>query len=35
MEFYNLTNTPRVNQPAANFNTPASFGSITSTTGAN
>lgn len=30
-EFYNLTNTPHFNQPASNFSTPASFGSITST----
>src|SRR5262245_3013939 len=34
-EFYNLTNTPHFNQPAGNFSTPASFGSITSTIGAN
>lgn len=34
-EFYNLTNTPHFNQPASNFSTPASFGSITSTIGAN
>ncbi|MBI1762510.1 MAG: TonB-dependent receptor [Acidobacteria bacterium] len=34
-EFYNLTNSPHFNQPAANFSTAASFGSITSTIGAN
>ncbi len=34
-EFYNLTNTPHFNQPAGNFSTPASFGSITGTIGAN
>lgn len=34
-EFYNLTNTPHFNQPAGNFSTPASFGSITSTIGIN
>jgi outer membrane receptor protein involved in Fe transport len=34
-EFYNLTNTPHFNQPAGNFSTPASFGSITSTIGVN
>lgn len=34
-EFYNLTNTPHFNQPASNFSTASSFGSITSTIGAN
>ncbi len=34
-EFYNLTNTPHFNQPAGNFSTASSFGSITSTIGAN
>jgi hypothetical protein len=34
-EFYNLTNTPHFNQPASNFSTKDSFGSITSTIGAN
>ena len=34
-EFYNLTNTPHFNQPASNFSTPGSFGSITSTIGVN
>lgn len=30
-EFYNLTNTPHFGQPAGNFSTPGTFGSITST----
>lgn len=34
-EVYNLTNTPHFNQPASNFSTLSSFGSITSTVGAN
>lgn len=34
-EFYNLTNTPKFNQPAGNFSAPGTFGSITSTIGAN
>ena len=34
-EFYNLTNTPHFNQPAGNFSTASSFGSITSTIGVN
>src|SRR5215475_3320 len=34
-EFYNLTNTPHFNQPSGNFSGGTSFGSITSTIGAN
>ncbi len=34
-EFYNLTNTPHFGQPASNFSTASTFGSITSTIGVN